>query len=104
MSIRDSKKARLETSVEEEESRVKEEAEARRQAEAEALNQLRMDKPAKISAAAPADNEEEAARIRQEYDEDLERLKVNKQTNKQTSKQIMIPGSFLSFLYFSRFL
>ena len=73
------KKARLETSVEEEESRVKEEAEARRQAEAEALNQLRIDKLAKISAVAPADNEEEAARIRQEFDEDLERLKVSKQ-------------------------
>ena len=65
--------------MEEEESRVKEETEARRQAEAEALNQLRIDKLAKISAVAPADNEEEAARIRQEFDEDLERLKVSKQ-------------------------
>ena len=58
---------------------MKEEAEARRQAEGEALNQLRIDKLAKISAVAPADNEEEAARIRQEFDEDLERLKVSKQ-------------------------
>ena len=64
--------------MEEEESRVKEEAEARRQAEAEALNQLRIDKLARISAVAPADNEEEASRIRQEFDEDLERLKVTK--------------------------